>query len=255
MGADYKNWVPRGMVAVLAVLAVFLFIAFCLVLKFSALSASIVFVGFVAVLIFFLWSVVAYRAFSYNGRRQLAKGIIDGIASYVSLPEGGSILDVGCGSGALSIAVAKKNPRCSVVGIDRWGREYASFSQELCTENAIAENVRNVSFENGDARSLIFLDGSFDAVVSNYVYHNISSKNREELLYETLRVLKKGGVFAIHDIMSRSKYGDIEAFAQRLRHEGYSEVRIVDTADGLFMTKREAGILMLRGSRLLVGRK
>ncbi len=164
MGADYKNWVPRGMVAVLAVLAVFLFIAFCLVLKFSALSASIVFVGFVAVLIFFLWSVVAYRAFSYNGRRQLAKGIIDGIASYVSLPEGGSILDVGCGSGALSIAVAKKNPRCSVVGIDRWGREYASFSQELCTENAIAENVRNVSFENGDARSLIFLDGSFDAV-------------------------------------------------------------------------------------------
>ncbi len=91
--------------------------------------------------------------------------------------------------------------------------------------------------------------------MSNYVYHNISSKNREELLYETLRVLKKGGVFAIHDIMSRSKYGDIEAFAQRLRHEGYSEVRIVDTADGLFMTKREAGILMLRGSRLLVGRK
>ena len=255
MSADYKNWVPKGMVAALAAMTVFLFLLFCLLLRFSLLFALAAFIASAAVLIFFLWSVMAYRAFSYNGNRQLSREIINGIASYVSLPAGSRILDVGCGSGALSIAVAKKNPRCSVVGIDRWGREYSSFSQNLCVENAIAENVRNVSFENGDARSLVFLDGSFDAVVSNYVYHNIAAKSRDELLYETLRVLRKGGIFAIHDIMSRSKYGDIEAFAERLKSEGYSEVRIIDTTDGLFMTKREASLLMLRGSKLLVGRK
>ena len=49
------------------------------------------------------------------------------------------------------------------------------------------------------------------------VYHNIPSRDRQGILLETLRVLKKGGCFAIHDIMSKAKYDDIEAFAYKLR--------------------------------------
>ena len=49
---------------------------------------------------------------------------------------------------------------------------------------------------------LDFPDESFDAVTSNYVYHNITGEDKQPLLLETLRVLKKGGVFAIHDLMS-----------------------------------------------------
>ena len=48
---------------------------------------------------------------------------------------------------------------------------------------------------------LDFPDESFDAVASNYVYHNITGEDKQELLLETLRVLKKGGTFAIHDLM------------------------------------------------------
>ena len=46
-----------------------------------------------------------------------------------------------------------------------------------------------------------------------HVYHNVPSKNRQAILLETLRTLKKGGTFAIHDIMSKGKYGDMESFA------------------------------------------
>lgn len=60
------------------------------------------------------------------------KQIIDGIATYVKIPDGGSGLDVGCGSGALTIACAKRNPNASFIGIDRWGKEYASFNKTLC---------------------------------------------------------------------------------------------------------------------------
>lgn len=74
----------------------------------------------------------------------------------------------------------------------------------VCGLGAAAEGVENVSFEKGDAVHLDFPDGSFDAVTSNYVYHNIVGYDRKELLLETLRVLKKGGVFAIHDLMSIS---------------------------------------------------
>ena len=41
-----------------------------------------------------------------------------------------------CCSGALTIACAKRNPQGKMIGIDRWGKEYASFSLPLCEKNA-----------------------------------------------------------------------------------------------------------------------
>ena len=62
-------------------------------------------------------------------------------------------------------------------------------------------------------------------------------------------------IFAIHDLMSRRRYGDMQAFVQKLRDMGYERVELIDTTDGSFMTPKEARGLMLRGSTLLVGRK
>ena len=159
------------------------------------------------------------------------------------------------GSGALTIACAKRNPQGRMVGIDRWGVEYASYSRKLCERNAQAEGVDNAAFQKGDARHLDFPDETFDAVVSNYVYHNITGKDKQQLLLETLRVLKKGGTFAIHDLMSPGRYGDMQAFVQKLRDMGYERVELIDTTDGSFMTPKEAKRLMLRGSTLLLGIK
>ena len=80
--------------------------------------------------------ILLYRAFSYDGKRQMSKQIIEGVAEYVHLPDGGKGLDVGCGSGALTIACAKRNPAATFVGVDRWGKEYASFNKPLCERNA-----------------------------------------------------------------------------------------------------------------------
>ena len=96
-------------------------------------------------------------------------------------------------SGALTIACAKRNPQGKMTGLDRWGKEYASFNNLLCVQNVKAEGINNIDFQKGDANKLPFADESFDAVVSNYVYHNIPGKNKQELLFETLRVLKKVG--------------------------------------------------------------
>ena len=92
-------------------------------------------------------------------------------------------------------------------------------------------------------------------MTSNYVYHNIVGKNKQELLLETLRVLKKGGTFAIHDLMSKSRYGDMEAFCQKLKAMGYEKVEMIDTTDGMFMSKRESREYLLFGSTLLIGKK
>ncbi len=261
MKPDYKNWLPKGMVlSAIAVTVVFLvlFIVFGVAGIISGTLKTVLFIVFliaaIAGLCVSIWMILMYRAFSYDGRRQMSKQIIEGVAGYVKLPQGGKGLDVGCGSGALIIACAKRNPDASFVGIDRWGKEYASFNKPLCENNARAEGVSNVTFQQGDATHLDFPDESFDSVTSNYVYHNIPG-DRQKLLFETLRVLKKGGVFAIHDIFSKAKYGDMQVFLQKAKDLGYEEIELIDTTNGRFMTKGEAGWMGLSGSALLVGRK
>ncbi len=260
MKPDYKNWMPKGMICTF--LAAFLgcaaaLVIFCLALTEGTLKTILTVVFAVLTLLFCVltkWSILMYRAFDYNGKRQMAKQIIEGTAAYVNLPEGGKCLDVGCGSGALAIAVAKRNPQAEVIGIDRWGKEYASFSKTLCENNAKAEGVKKISFRQADATHLDFADETFDAVCSNYVYHNIPG-DRQAYLLETLRTLKKGGTFAIHDIMSRTKYGDMQAFMKKLRDMGYEKVELIDTTDGQFMKKWEAAWMALSGSAILTGIK
>lgn len=263
MKADYKNWMPLEMAAGFGI-GTASFLAAELALK-SRRSDSPSFAdrvlrtvfgtGALVCGAFTVYSVAVRMAFSYDGKRKLSKQIVEGVADYVTIPDGGTALDVGCGSGALTIACAKRNPNATVIGVDRWGMEYRGFSQELCERNAAAEGVTNVRFQRGDARKLDFPDETFDAVVSNYVYHNITGADKQELLRETLRVLKKGGAFAIHDLMSKARYRDMRKFMRELYDAGYEKVELIDTTRGMFMTPAEEAYLLLFGSTLLVGRK
>ena len=262
--ADYKNWVPESLLRnlILASLVAFiLFIAlgvsdFVFSGRTRLICALILGLATLILIFFASWMRFLYRAFDYNGKRKLAKVIIEGTADYVKILDGGVGLDVGCGSGALTIACAKNNPKATMVGCDIWKGSYKSeFSKELCKNNAKLEGVENVRFEEGNAVDLPFEDESFDLVTSNYVYHNISGKNKQKLLLETFRVLKKGGVFVIHDLMSKSRYGDMNKFIEKLKKDGYEDVQLIDTTKGLFMGHKEALFLGLYGSTLLIGRK
>lgn len=165
MKADYKNWVPKKMIVWLAIASAVFFVL-CAVcgsthLIHNSVIKTVVTLVFLAVMLvciyFLVWAVRAYKAFSYQGNRKLARDIIEYVAAYAEIPEEGKGLDVGCGSGALTIACARRNPQAQMIGADRWGKEY-DFSRKLCEANAEAEGVQNVSFQNGDARHLPFPD-------------------------------------------------------------------------------------------------
>ncbi len=262
--ADYKNWVPESLLRNLILASLMAFVLFIVLglsdFVFSGrtrLICALILGLATLILIFFAsWMRFLYRAFDYNGKRKLAKVIIEGTADYVKIPDGGVGLDIGCGSGALTIACAKKNPKATMVGCDIWSGSYKSeFSKKVCENNAKLEGLENVRFEEGNAVKLPFRDESFDAVTSNYVYHNIAGQNKQKLLLETFRVLKKGGVFVIHDLMSGSRYGDMNKFIEKLKKEGYQDVQLIDTTRGLFMGHKEALLLGLHGSTILIGRK
>ena len=102
---------PKGMIyggVAITILFLILFIIFGCT---GILSGALKTVLFVILLILTLfacvitvWMILMYRAFSYDGKRQMSKQIIEGVASYVNIPDGGKILDVGCGSGEIGRA-------------------------------------------------------------------------------------------------------------------------------------------------------
>lgn len=260
---DYKNWMPKRYLVIIAVIATLLLTSSVLVGLFCfrhhffwlRITCSLLLFLFGSVFVFFFFlGLHWYKAFSYDGNRQMAKEIINGLSEYCK-GKSGKILDVGCGSGALTIALAHKNPEATVYGIDRWGMEYIDVTRKLCEDNAKAEEVENAFFLYGDVKKLDFPDGYFDAVVSNYCYSNVFVSDRQQLIIESLRTLKKGGTFAIHDIMDWMHFGDMDFFIQRLKMMGFEEVHLVDTTKGLFMSETESFFLSLSGSYLLYGKK
>jgi arsenite methyltransferase len=120
-----------------------------------------------------------------------------------------TVLDVGCGSGLLLIAAAKRAGEGQAVGVDIWRREDLSNSgREATLRNAALEGMADrVRVEEGDARALPFGDAGFDVVVSLNALHNIPQRaEREQALREILRVLKPGGRLVIADFRNTGDY-------------------------------------------------
>lgn len=145
----------------------------------------------------------------------------------------GALLDVGCGSGALAIKCAKTFEDAQIIGIDSWSVE-RDFSQEQCEHNARVEGVDGqVTFEKDNIRDISYADECFDAVVSCFAYRfEKDEPNKRTLTKESLRVLKKGGSFAIVDMIGNMRsYGTVQGLIEELEEAGVSEVHYVGSLE------------------------
>ena len=163
----------------------------------------------------------------------------------------GKALDVGTGAGGLTIELAKRFPESSVWGIDHWGSLW-DYSKQQCEKNAEIEGVANrVIFQKASASKLPFKDGEFDAIVSNFVYHEVrDTRDKRKLLKESLRVLKKGGTFSLQDTFkNKRRYGLIEDLTRQITEWGIQQVNFLETIDKISLPKlvksefRSMGIL------------
>ena len=73
------------------------------------------------------------------------------------------VLDVGCGTGAVSRACARRAPDGDVLGVD-----LSNAMLGRARERAMADGVPNVTFERGDAQVHAFGEARFDLVVSRF---------------------------------------------------------------------------------------
>ena len=152
-------------------------------------------------------------------------------------PDPAGALDIGCGNGPLTIALAEKFPQVCVTGIDYWGESW-EYSQDICEANAAARGVAGrTSFQRASAAALPFADGSFAAVVSNLCFHEVrDAHDKREVVREALRVLEPGGAFAFQDLFRlKSAYGTVDELLAAVRGWGVSSVDYADTGRSAFI--------------------
>ena len=111
----------------------------------------------------------------------------EAFVSRLDLPDGAHVLDLACGTGNLSIPLARRGAR--VTGID-----IAPNLLEQARARAAEEGLE-ISFEEGDAEQLPCPDGAFDAVVS--MFGAMFAPQPELVIAECARVLKPGGLLAM----------------------------------------------------------
>jgi len=120
-----------------------------------------------------------------------------------------AVLDMGCGRGAVLIAVARRLTTGRVTGVDIWStKDQSGNARGVTARNASLEGVADrVQVETGDMRALPFPDATFDLVVSSLAIHNIrSNEDRRRAVTEGFRVLAPGGRMVIADIRATATY-------------------------------------------------
>jgi SAM-dependent methyltransferase len=132
-----------------------------------------------------VWAVGdAYEPYVGRWSRLVAREFVTALG----VPDSARWLDVGCGTGALTGTILDLAAPHTVDGVDPSSGFLAHARQRVADER--------VSFTVGDAASLPFDAGAFDAVVSGLVLNFIP--DRERAVAEMRRVASPGGVVAAY---------------------------------------------------------
>lgn len=145
------------------------------------------------------------------------------------LRSGESVLDVGCGTGTLAIAMKRQfGNSIAVAGID------ASPEMIARARGKAAKAGLDIDFLEGTAASLPFSNGQFDVVFTTMMLHHLGPKLRSECASEVRRVLKPDGRWFVVDFEGSARQaGGILSLFHRHGHIKPGGLRTLIAETGL----------------------
>lgn len=134
-------------------------------------------------------------------RRPGFKDLRDRILARAAPAGGDSAVDVGSGTGLLTLPLA--------AAVDHvWALDISAGMCDYLRVKAASAGIENIDAAVASAVSLPLVDGSADLVVSNYCFHHLSDPDKRRALLEAHRVLRPGGRLAFGDMMFRPALND-----------------------------------------------
>jgi ubiquinone/menaquinone biosynthesis C-methylase UbiE len=127
---------------------------------------------------------------------------------------GDSVLDVGCGTGEVTLAAKKRARDGHVYGIDP-APEMIAVARKKATRKGL-----NIDFRVGVIEALAFPDSSLDVITSSLMMHHLPEDLKVRGLAEIYRVLKPGGRLLIADFMRPTGSFLNHLFIAFTRHQG-----------------------------------
>lgn len=115
------------------------------------------------------------------------------LIAQAGLQRGQGVLDVGCGTGTLTLMIRKAAPDVHVAGLDV-DADVLAIARAKSVDAGSA-----VQWEQGSAARLPFADGSFDRVFASLMLHHLTREDKRRALAEIYRVLKPGGELHVID--------------------------------------------------------
>lgn len=256
---DYGNWVSVTFMRALYCISALLIVLFAISVNYLGYGILTVAAGLLmlAGVVLTIHMHICRRIFSFEGGGLMGK-IHQHLIDNLDWNGQGKLLDIGCGAGALTVRCALKYTQAELTGIDYWGAGW-NYAKSQCERNADIEGVgTRTKFQKGDASKLDFENETFDAVVSNFVFHEVRTQpDKRQLIFEALRVLKPGGAFALQDLFgNKSLYGDIDDLIAQMKRDGISKVKYTDELnDKDFIPLIMKLPWMMKSSGVIYGRK
>jgi ubiquinone/menaquinone biosynthesis C-methylase UbiE len=115
------------------------------------------------------------------------------LAGQAGLESAHRVLEIGCGTGNLSLLVKRMKPRLEVTGLDPDPKALARAGRKARAAGLALQ------LDRGFADQLPYPDGSFDRVLSALMFHHLDAGLRVASLREVLRVLRPGGSLHLMD--------------------------------------------------------
>jgi ubiquinone/menaquinone biosynthesis C-methylase UbiE len=129
------------------------------------------------------------------------------------LADGQRVLEIGSGTGNLTLRAKRASPGAELVGVDPDPLALARAQRKLHGE-------RGIRFDHGYAQKLPYADGEFDRVLSSLMLHHLDSDAKAAALAEAFRVLRPGGRLHLVDVDANTTEDDgpFARFFARRRH-------------------------------------